>query len=125
MAENDKLRIPFPDPLGVLKELTKGMPVETFDPLKNAGEMFRRGREGSVLKEDSNDYVDEQVRMYKYHVQEALKHAPCPGCRKIQISALVAVRIYEEMVKGGKKREEFTQDEIDRIKKEIEEKYGR
>lgn len=120
-----KLRIPFPDPLGVLKEITKGMPIETFDPLKNAGEMFRRGGEQrSVLKEDSTDYVDEQVRMYKYHVQEALKHAPCSGCRKIQISALVAVRIYEEMVKGGKKREEFTHEEIERIKKEIEEKYG-
>ncbi len=121
----DRIRIPIPDPLGILGDLTKDMPVVLFDPLKDANEIDNAKKEAEV-REDSGkeDIIDAKIKRYTYHLQEALKNAPCSGCRQLVISALVGVEIYKMMEQEGRTREDFTDEEIQRIKQEIEEKYG-
>ena len=122
----EQIRIPIPDPLGLLGDLTRDMPVVLFDPLKNAGEM-EKSKEESQAREDKGkeDIVEQKIRNYTFHLQEALKFSPCPGCRALIISALVGVEIYKMMEQEGRTREDFTDEEIQRIKQTIEEKYGR
>jgi len=121
----ERIRIPIPDPLGILGDLTKDMPVVLFDPLKDAGEMELAKRESEVREgEGKESYIDTKIEQYTHHLHEALRYAPCPGCRQLVISALVGVEIFKRMEQLGMKREEFTDDEIQRIKREIEQKYG-
>lgn len=121
----EKIRIPVPDPLGILGDLTKDMPVVLFDPLKNAGEMEKAKQESEVREEPSQESImDTRIRNYTHHLEQALKYAPCPGCRNLVVSALVGVEIYKMMEQEGRKREEFTDDEIQKIKREIEQKYS-
>ena len=121
----EKIRIPIPDPLGILGDLTKDMPVVLFDPLKDAREIDTAKKEAEV-REDSGkeDIIDDKIKRYTFHLQEALKNAPCPGCRQLVISALVGVEIYKMMEQEGRTREEFTDEEIQKIKREIEQKCG-
>lgn len=121
----EKIRIPVPDPLGILGDLTKDMPVVLFDPLKDAGEMEKAKKESEVREEPSQESImDTRIRNYTHHLEQALKYAPCPGCRNLVVSALVGVEIYKMMEQEGRKREEFTDDEIQKIKREIEQKYS-
>lgn len=121
----EQIRIPVPDPLGILGDLTKDMPVVLFDPLKNAGEMEKAKQESEVREEPSKEnIIDTKIRNYTHHLEQALKYAPCPGCRNLVVSALVGVEIYKMMELEGRKREEFTDDEIQKIKREIEQKYS-
>ena len=125
MVMQERIRIPIPDPLGILGDLTKDMPVVLFDPLKDAGDMELAKQESEVREgEGKESIVDTKIRNYTHHLQEALKFSPCPGCRSLIISALVGVEIFRKMEQLGMKREEFTDDEIQRIKREIEQKYG-
>jgi len=123
----ERIRIPIPDPLGILGDLTKDMPVVLFDPLKDAGEMEQaKAKQEAEVREDGGreSIVDTKIRNYTHHLQEALKFSPCPGCRSLIISALVGTEIFKRMEQLGMKREDFTDDEIQRIKREIEQKYG-
>lgn len=113
----DKLKIPVPDPLGILGQLTKNMPVQLYDPVSSAGEI----KESSVK---DKSYIDDQIKMYKHHLEQALRYAPCPGCRKLVISALVGVEIYREMDDKGLGRDDITDEEVNRIRKEVEMRYG-
>ncbi len=119
----EQIRIPVPDPLGIFGDLTKDMPVVLFDPLKNAGEMEKEKQELEV-RDAKESIVDTKIRNYTYHLEQALKYAPCPGCRHLVVSALVGVEIYKMMEQEGRKREEFTEEEIQKIKREIEQKYS-
>lgn len=114
----EKIRLPVPDPFGVLGEITKDMPVVLFDPIKDARDM------DESVHESGENFVDAKIKNYEFHLQQALKFAPCPGCRKLVISALVGVEIYKMMEMQGKTREEITENEIQRIKTEIEQKYS-
>ena len=121
----DKIRIPVPDPFGILGDLTKDMPVVLFDPLKDAKEMEKEKQESEVREGAGKEsIVDTKIRNYTHHLEMALKYAPCPGCRNLVVSALVGVEIYKMMEQEGRTREEFTDDEIQRIKREIEQKYS-
>lgn len=121
---NERIRIPIPDPLGLFGELTKDMPVVLFDPLKDARDI-EVAKQESVVREDSGkeDIIDAKIKRYTFHLQEALKSAPCPGCRQLVISALVGVEIYKMMEHEGRAREEFTDEEIQKIKRHIEQQY--
>lgn len=122
----ERIRIPVPDPLGILGDLTRDMPVVLFDPLKDAGEMEKAKKESEVREDIGKEsIIDTKIEQYTFHLQEALKYAPCPGCRQLVVSALVGVEIYKMMEQQGRKREEFTDDEIQKIKREIEQKYSR
>lgn len=123
----ERIRIPIPDPFGILGDLTRDMPVVLFDPLKDAGEMEQaKAKQEFGVREDSgrDSIIDTKIEQYTLHLQEALKSAPCPGCRQLVISALVGVEIFKRMEQLGMKREEFTDDEIQKIKREIEQNYG-
>lgn len=121
----EQIRIPIPDPFGILGDLTKDMPVVLFDPLKDAGEMEKAKQESEVREgEGKESIVDTKINEYEYHLKEALKVAPCSGCKALVTSALVGLAIYKRMDKEGMKREDFTDDEIQRIKREIEQKYS-
>lgn len=121
----EKLRIPIPDPLGILGKATEKMPIVLYDPLHDAGEMVEaRKGELTVAEKKGGGYVESNIENYTYHLEKALKYAPCPGCRTLVLGALVGVEIYRRMEEQGMKREEFTEAEIEKIKKEVEEKYG-
>lgn len=121
----ERIRIPVPDPLGILGDLTRDMPVVLFDPLKDAGEMEQAKKESEVREDKGKEsIIDTKIEQYTFHLQEALKYAPCPSCRQLVVSALVGVEIYKMMEQQGRKREEFTDEEIQKIKREIEQKYG-
>lgn len=119
----EQIRIPIPDPLGIFGDLTKDMPVVLFDPLKDAGEI-EQAKQESEVRDSKESIVDTNIRNYTYHLEMALKYAPCPGCRNLVVSALVGVEIYKMMEQEGRRREEFTDDEIQKIKREIEQKYS-
>lgn len=121
----ERIRIPVPDPLGILGDLTKDMPIVLYDPLKDAGEMEQaKAKQESGAGSGKESIVDTKIRNYTYHLQEALKFSPCPGCRNLIISALIGVEIFKRMEQLGMKREDFTDEEIQKIKREIEQKYS-
>lgn len=74
--------------------------------------------------ESTPDYLKDKISKYEYHITEALKNAPCPGCKNLSVSALVGLEIFKAMQQGGKDRKDFTDEEIDRIRREVEAKYG-
>lgn len=116
----EKIRIPVPDPLGILGDLTKDMPVVLFDPLKDAKEIEKAKQESEVREEPNKEsIVDTRIEKYEYHLREAYKVAPCSGCKNLVQSALVGVRIYKQMESGNRKREDFTDDEIQKIKEQV------
>lgn len=119
----EKIRIPIPDPLGILAAISKDGPVEFFDPLNLAKEMVE-GREKEQEKDFSASYVEDKVDKYVGALEEALRYSPCPGCRTLVESALIGAEIYRRMEREGKKKEDISQEEVERIRKEIEGKYG-
>lgn len=127
---NEKIRIPIPDPLGILGDVTRDMPVVLYDPLQAAREIQAEIQaetetaQQPEVREKEKGYIESKIDNYTYHLEKALEYAPCPGCRALVISALVGVEIYRRMEEQGMKREEFTEEEIQKIKREIEEKYS-
>lgn len=121
----EKIRIPIPDPLGIFGDLTKDMPFVLFDPLINAAEI-EKTIETSEVRDGPEDESpsDVKIRKYTYHLEQALKFAPCPGCKQLILSSLVGVEIFKAMEKNDLKREDFTDEEIQNIKKRVYEKYG-
>lgn len=76
----------------------------------------------SVQKTPTN-YLDVRIAKYKAALEEALQYAPCPGCRKLVLGALVGLEIFKAMDENGKSRAEISDAEINRIKKSVEQKY--
>jgi len=85
----------------------------------------------------ATDPGEEQIEKYEYHVMEIMKHvrearayAPCRGCARsidgiklTTLSSLTALAIFKEMTSENKTRADITDEEIERIKKEVERKY--
>lgn len=106
--EKDKLRIPFPDPLGILESITNGIVV---DPVASARE----------IKEEKggNDLFDQQVNEYIFHLESAYRVAPCPGCIRLVESALVAAEVYKRMETMGVTADVIKDAEIDGIRGKV------
>ena len=91
-----------------------------------------------VSKITSVSYVDEQIDKYEFHLNEIMRNvrearlkAPCSGCKKtvesikiVTLGSLTALAIYKAMSSEGRNRGEFSDDEIEKIKKEVEHKYA-
>ncbi len=89
-----------------------------------------------VLKPTS--YVDDQIDKYEFYLTEIMRNvrearatAPCSGCKKtiegikiVTIGSLTALAIYKAMSSDGRTRADFSDGEIQRIKKEIELMYA-
>ena len=83
-------------------------------------------------------HVDEQFDKYEFYlneimrnVREARSRAPCSGCKKTvetikitTLGALTALSIFKEMSSNERKRADFSDEEIQEIKKEVEERYA-
>ena len=68
-------------------------------------------------------YIDEKIERYKDALEIALRNAPCAGCRKLVLASLTGLAVFSAMEIQGKTRADFTDEEIVRIKKEVERKY--
>ena len=107
-ANEKRARIPLPDPLGLLEDLSGGRVV---DPLRLAKEM-RDAKEG-------RDPADDQVDLYVHHLEQAYLHAPCPGCVSLTESALVGAEIYRRMEEKGVTKEEVKDKELDDVRESV------
>jgi len=104
-----KFQIPVPDPLGLLEKITEDGPVQLFDPL--------------VPRETEPELSGDQVEMYTHHLEQALKHAPCPGCKKVVMGGLTTAEIFKYMEETGLAAKDIDEAEIEKIKKHVKEKY--
>lgn len=111
----EKLRIPVPDPLGLLEDLTEGAPVQLFDPL------IQRETVKDVREEP---LTGDQTEMYTHHLEQALRYAPCPGCKTVVIGGLTSAEIFKRMEETGMSVKEMDNAEIKKIKQYVKEKYG-
>ena len=114
----DKIRIPVPDPLGLLEDLTEGAPVQLFDPFIPRVP-HTRGDEPEPEPELSGD----QTEMYTHHLEQALRYAPCPGCKKVVMGGLTTAEVYKRMEETGMSVKEMEGAEIEKIKQHVKEKY--
>ncbi len=138
-------KIPFPDPLGILMEISGG---RIYDPLMQALQI-QIATDERILKEKTEGYetldgeppidvekvwvkkdraimgeVLTEVDEYVEHLKKAYRVAPCPGCRKLVESALVGAEVYREMEKTGKTVDEVKKDVEDIRKRVMEELHG-
>ncbi len=67
-------------------------------------------------------YVDDKIKLYEFHLHEALKNAPCQGCKKLVTAALVGLEIYKTMSESDRSRADISEEEIQRIKADVERK---
>ncbi len=110
----DRLRLPIIDPLGIIESITEGTPVHLFDPITS--------QESSKGKPP--ELSGDKVEMYTYHLEQALRHAPCPGCRKMVMGGLTTAQIYQHMEDTGLSAKDIDDAEIEKIKHNVKEKYG-
>lgn len=83
-------------------------------------------------------YVDDQIDKYEFYLTEIMRNvrgarstAPCSGCKKtvesikiVTLGSLTALAIYKAMSSDGRTRADFSDEEIQRIKKEVEQRYA-
>lgn len=69
-------------------------------------------------------YIDDKIKLYEFHLNEALKNSPCQGCKKLVTAALVGLEIYKTMAEDGRSRADISEEEIRRIKADVERKSG-
>lgn len=111
---SEKARFPVPDPLGILESITQDAPVQLFDPITSR----------EAAKEDPSDLTGDQIEMYNYHLEQALRHAPCPGCKKMVMGGLTTAKIFEHMEDTGLSAKDIDDAQIEKIKSDVKEKYG-
>lgn len=69
-------------------------------------------------------YIDDKIKLYEFHLQEALKNAPCQGCKNLVTAAIVGLEIYKTMSRSDRSRADISDEEIQRIKADVERKSG-
>ncbi len=72
----------------------------------------------------STNYIDEKIERYQAALEEAIRNAPCAGCKKLVLAALTGLYIFKEMDTSGKNRSDMDDVEIERIKKDVERRYA-
>lgn len=81
-------------------------------------------KENVPAPKQQRSFIDDKIDRYRAALQEAMRNAPCGGCKRLVLSALVGLAIFEAMSESGKSREDISDADIDRIKKEVEQKYA-
>jgi hypothetical protein len=118
--------IPFPDPLGVLENITDGA---VYDPIMQGMQIKKEADTAteSLLPEDRTEMevaIRKDVDDYVMYLRKAYAAAPCPGCKKLVESALVGAEVYREMERTGKSVKEVKED-VENIRKRVmEELHG-
>ena len=111
---HDKKRFPVPDPLGILENITQDAPVQLFDPITSR----------ETTKDEEPELSGDQVEMYTDHLEQALRHAPCAGCKKMVMGGLTTAKIFEHMEDTGLSAKDIDDAEIEKIKSDVKEMYG-
>lgn len=95
----------------------------------------RQPKNTAIIKDTSP--ADDQIEKYEFHlneimrnVREARAYSPCAGCKKTiesikitTLGSLVALAVFKAMSVDGKSRADFSDDEIQEIKRNVELKY--
>lgn len=81
-------------------------------------------KENGSIQTQPRSYIDDKIERYQAALETALKNAPCSGCRRLVLSCLTGHAIFQAMTASGKNRDEISDADIDRIKKEVEQKYA-
>jgi hypothetical protein len=121
-----KLQIPFPDPFGILEDLTDGT---FFDPLREV--FIAPSRETTVTQPGGVPPdllpMSDQIEKYLGLLTQAYRVAPCKGCQAIVESGIVAAEVYREMEKAGKTAEQVKNDEsfMQGVKEKVQQRIGR
>ncbi len=90
-------------------------------------ERLRKAGMGKEVLEDHvpTNYVDEKVNNYLFYLKKAYREAPCSGCKKIVFSAIIGARIYQKMSEAGIERKDMSDDEIEKIRRDVERELER
>lgn len=80
--------------------------------------------ESGMKGRQPKSYIDDQMTRYENALKEAMKYAPCSGCKRTVLASLVALEIFKEMSRKNRSRAEMNDDEIERIKRDVERRYG-
>ena len=95
-------------------------------------EIEQRMRKAGVGKEVaqpeeriSTNYVDEKVNNYLFYLKKAYQEAPCSGCKKLVFSAIIGGRIYQKMSGSGVERKDISDNEIEKIRRDVERELER
>lgn len=110
----ETIRLPIIDPFGIIESITEGAPVQLFDPITSQEQS----------KDKPLELTGDQVEMYTYHLEQALRHAPCPGCKKMVMGGLTTAQIYQHMEDTGLSAKDIDDADIEKIKSNVKEKYG-
>lgn len=81
------------------------------------------GKPAGAVKESTEEYTTDDDQ-YIHHLEEALRHAPCPGCKKLVEGALVGGNVYKKIQQTGRSVKEIKEEEMEQIKQEVKDKYG-
>jgi len=118
--------IPFPDPFGVLENITDGF---LYDPIMQGAEIKKETTSltesvPSEARPEMEVAIRKDVDDYVKYLRKAYVAAPCPGCKKLVESALVGAEVYREMERTGKTVKEVKED-VENIRKRVmEELHG-
>lgn len=126
MTDNPKLRIPAPDPLGILETITDGT---FFDPIAHALAHAADSRHAAeTARVDVSrvppDLLPDDMKIDKYMdlLKQAHRVAPCKGCKGLVESALTGAMVYKKMQESGLTAEDIRKEPgtIDMIKKQVQ-----
>jgi hypothetical protein len=111
-----ELKIPAPDPLGILEALTGG---RFYDPIRSS-------LTSKTEKQGISVGFDGQVDRYLGHLYDAYKVAPCNGCKSLVESAIVGAEVYRTMQAEGLTTDQLRADEskITAIKENVKRRLG-
>lgn len=110
-----KIKIPAPDPLGILELITGG---RFYDPLLSVLKVKEQGVPVTGF--------DGQVDRYLQHLYKAYQTAPCNGCKTLVESAIVGAEVYRTMQAEGLTPEQLRADEtrINEIKEKVKQQLN-
>lgn len=88
--------------------------------------LLRIGRSGvkEITPVLQRSFIDDKIERYQKSLEEALRNAPCAGCRRLVLSCLTGHAIFQAMTASGKNRDEISDADIEHIKREVEQKYA-
>lgn len=108
-----KARIPVPDPLGVLEELTENGPIQLWDPLR-----------AEIFGEEEGSEVDEALE----HIKKAAESLECDFCKGLNVNLseyLMKYDIIKKLQKEGRTIEEAKRIYQEEYDSEVKRKVAR
>jgi hypothetical protein len=112
-----KLKIPIPDPLGILEKATEDEPIQFWDPL--AERVFYRKVEPTPELKEFVEKHEENIDKAIEHIKKAAENLECDFCKGLNVNLSEYLMKYNTIRKLEDKG--YTLDEAKKI---YEEKYA-